>query len=81
MNEQKHTNPKVLLFLKVTTIIGSFIVLYYQWSWISLPENLKKFISYGDIISTYSPLFVISLIFSFGGIIGWIANLIEKQKD
>ena len=78
MNEQKLKNPKVLLFLKVTTIIGSFIVLYYQWSWISLPEKMKSLISYGDIISTYSPLFVISLIFSFSGIFGWIANFNKK---
>ena len=61
-------------FFKVLTFLGGSIVLYYQWSWISLSDRMKRLISYGDIMSTYSPLFLLAVVATIVGIVGWVSS-------
>ena len=45
----------------ISGVIGVSIVLYYQWSYISLSPGMQEFLGYWGIMNTFFPLFYIGL--------------------
>tara|TARA_Y100001936_G_scaffold42576_1_gene41326 strand:+ start:3546 stop:5522 length:1977 start_codon:yes stop_codon:yes gene_type:complete len=49
-------------------VIGLLIVLYYQWSWITLTSSAKELVSYWSMMNTYIPLFYIGAVMAVYGL-------------
>jgi hypothetical protein len=81
-NDEESANLALKIFSEKAiyifiTVIGGLILLWYQWTWINMPELMKKLeVTYGMAMNAFFPFFYIGLGLTIFG----IYNLINKSN-